>query len=261
MEFVDMHGHFAWGIDDGIVDEAMADAALKQAQSQGYQTIVCTPHVIPGKHKEEDIWRFQARIEAFKEKAKAYDIDVYMGCELFLNDLYYESAKNNLVIPINHTKYLLCEFDVRKDVNDDPETFINRLYELKTMGYQVVLAHVERYFKTDLDVDLIDEALEMGIIMQVNTSSLLHPDRTSGRHALELLRTNRVHMIASDTHRASGTRCPNMKDCYEMLKDTYDEEDLKLLFHDNPLALINDQPIQSTRFVRKGLFKKKWIRG
>lgn len=260
MKFVDIHGHYAWGIDDGIVNREMALAALRRAKSQNYQAICCTPHVTSGKHTAKDIERFKDRIDDFKREASVFGIDVYQGSEIFLNSDYQSQVRQGLFIPYASQNTLLVEFDVRKDMNDDPDTFIDCLYELTLVGYRVVLAHVERYFKSHLDLDLIDEALDLGVIMQVNTSSLLSSKGPSYKNAYTLLQTNRVHVIASDTHRDQGMRSPNMQDCYDLLKDTYDQDELRILFYDNPLAVLQGHKVQKTHFVKKGLFKKKWMR-
>ena len=52
MEFVDIHGHYAWGIDDGIRNLDEARAALQNASKVGVRVIAATPHVISGTHFE-----------------------------------------------------------------------------------------------------------------------------------------------------------------------------------------------------------------
>ena len=48
MDFCDMHGHYAWGIDDGMPSKQDCEKALTLAHSQGISTIVATPHIKPG---------------------------------------------------------------------------------------------------------------------------------------------------------------------------------------------------------------------
>ena len=42
MGYVDIHGHYAWNIDDGIQSLQEAKKALNKARKQGISTIVAT---------------------------------------------------------------------------------------------------------------------------------------------------------------------------------------------------------------------------
>lgn len=261
MNYIDIHGHYAWGIDDGIQSREMAEEALSKASQQHIDQIIATPHDISGKTTSEDIEHFKERIGELRELAKQYSIEIYEGCELFLNDLYLTQIRENRIIPINKTKYLLVEFDVRKEMEETTDMFYDRLFAVKNAGYKPVLAHCERYFKKPIDLDLIDDILDFGVVIQVNSSSLMHPNTIAGKNAFTLLQNNKVHLIASDTHRSKDHRYPNLDDCYKMLAKDYDEEDLSLLFRKNQAAILKEEQVENTRFVKKGLFKKRWERG
>ena len=85
MQFIDIHGHYAWNIDDGIPSKDDAYHALSIAKNNNIQTIVATPHIVPGSHNLDDIKTIQKRIHELKELASEFQIQVYEGCELFLN--------------------------------------------------------------------------------------------------------------------------------------------------------------------------------
>ena len=86
MQFIDIHGHYAWGIDDGIQTQEEALEALKIARKNNISAIVATPHVVPGTHNETDIQHFKDRIANLKTLAKNENIEVYEGI------LRYEKA-------------------------------------------------------------------------------------------------------------------------------------------------------------------------
>ena len=99
MQFIDIHGHYAWGIDDGIANQDEAIKALKLAKENNISSIVATPHVVPGTHNETDIQHFKKRINDLKLLAQQENITVYEGCELFLNHDYIPVSYTHLTLP------------------------------------------------------------------------------------------------------------------------------------------------------------------
>lgn len=255
MQFIDIHGHYAWDIDDGMPSKEEAYQALKKASTQNISTIVATPHVIPGSHTKEDIQDLYKRIEEFKQMADQFHIDVHSGCELFLNYDCIQSIHNDMFIPINKTKYLLCEFDVRKELGNEHEVE-DYLYEIEVKGYTPIIAHVERYFKDDIDVERIQDFVDNGYIIQVNTSSLLGiHGKTVKNNAYRLIDKGLAHVIATDTHRSEGRRVPNMQEVFDLLSKHYDYHTLKTLMYDNPLHILNDEEVDFIE-VKQSFFKK-----
>ena len=121
MSFIDIHGHYAWNIDDGIPSYEDARKALELARENRISAIVATPHVTPGVHTKDDIHDFIQRIDDLRILATEYNIDILDGCELFLNHDYQKALDQNLFIPIENTQYVLVEFDVRKEIGNEQE--------------------------------------------------------------------------------------------------------------------------------------------
>ena len=158
MSFIDIHGHYAWNIDDGIPSYEDARKALELARENRISAIVATPHVTPG--------------DDLRMLATEYNIDILDGCELFLNHDYQKALDQNLFIPIENTQYVLVEFDVRKEIGNEQEVE-ERLYDVQFKGYTPIIAHVERYFKNGLDIERVNGFIESGCIIQVNATSFL----------------------------------------------------------------------------------------
>ena len=121
MSFIDIHGHYAWNIDDGMPSYEDARKALELARENRISAIVATPHVTPGVHTKDDIHDFIQRIDDLRMLATEYNIDILDGCELFLNHDYQKALDQNLFIPIENTQYVLVEFDVRKEIGNEQE--------------------------------------------------------------------------------------------------------------------------------------------
>ena len=255
MQFIDIHGHYAWGIDDGIQTQEEALEALKIARKNNISAIVATPHVVPGTHNETDIQHFKDRIANLKTLAKNENIEVYEGCELFLNHDYIDSIKQQLFIPIENTSYLLVEFDVRKKLGKEYEVE-DYLYEIDIQGYTPVIAHVERYFPNGINLERIEQWIDNGYVIQVNASSLLGVHgKTVKNNAYQLLNSGFVHVIATDTHRSQGHRIPCLQEIYQLLSKKYDYQALKILMHDNPLHILQNEQVEMIQ-INQSFFKK-----
>jgi protein-tyrosine phosphatase len=256
MEFIDLHGHYAWGIDDGIPTKEDAIKALEKAKENHISMIIATPHLVCGKHNQSDITNILERIDDLKKLASSYDIEVYTGSELFLNDEFYNQIQNNHVIPIANSHYMLCEFDVRKN-NYSEDEFEDRLYEVRLKGYIPVIAHIERYFKEDIDLDRVRDLVDNGYVIQINSTSLLgNNGKTCMNNAYKLLENNLVHVISTDTHRSTGYRSPNLLETYQLLLKKFSKDDLNKLFYLNALSIIKDKEVMKTNYVKKSFFKK-----
>ena len=254
MKFIDIHGHYAWDVDDGIPNKEDAYQALNVAQQNNITALVATPHVIPGSHTIQDINDIKKRINELKEMAKQFDIQVYQGCELFLNHECIQSIHNQEFIPFENTHYLLAEFDVRKELGDEDEVE-EYLYEIEVTGYTPIIAHVERYFKKKVDLDRVKNLMDCGYIIQVNASSLLGVHgNTVKKNAYDLLNNGLVHVIATDTHRCAGKRIPCLQETCDVLSKKYDYQIIKTLMYDNPLHIINNENVDKIT-LKKSLFK------
>ena len=252
MEFIDIHSHYAWDIDDGISNLEEARSALTKAQAQGIKQIVATPHIIP--ETTTDLCLIKQRIKEFIELAKNYGIQGYYGSEVMLNSDYLTGLKKNLLITLNNGHYLLVEFNLSQGINDESD---DRLYEY-SLKYKLVIAHVERYFYNELDLQMIQSWIDNGYIIQVNSSSFLGEH---GKHiknnAYKLLEKGLIHVIANDTHRSNDHRCPNLKDTYELLIKKYSQDQIKQLMYDNPLAIINGKAVLPVKVTKIPWFKRR----
>ena len=177
MSFIDIHGHYAWNIDDGMPSYEDARKALELARENRISAIVATPHVTPGVHTKDDIHDFIQRIDDLRMLATEYNIDILDGCELFLNHDYQKALDQNLFIPIENTQYVL------------------------------------------VDIERVNGFIESGCIIQVNATSFLgYHGKQAKKIAFQLLDEGLIHVIATDTHRATGSRKPCLNKIFYLLE-------------------------------------------
>lgn len=249
---IDLHSHIAWEIDDGMPSKEDALIALNSAKEDGIEAICSTPHIIPGQLDELMYQRIRARQEELKEISP---LPIYFGGEVMMNSEFIDFIDEGMYPTINETKYILVEFNVLRDVHQIP-WHQDALHELEVRGYHPVLAHIERYFKSDLDWDLIGQWKKRGYVLQINRTSLLglNGSRTQ-KHAWKLLENGFGHLVCTDTHRCKGSRIECLSDVYARLEKKIGQENAQLLCYENPKALLNGEEVKSIHIK-----KKKWFR-
>lgn len=254
MNYIDIHCHLAWDVDDGMDTKEHAMQALALASEDGIVEMIATPHLVPGEHDLNHMQTLRNRIADLQEIAKDYQITIHTGCELFLNESYYDFIEQKDLLTLADGPYLLCEFNVLEDIarNDDVE---NKLYEISVNDRIPVIAHVERYFHSSLDLHRIQNWIDQGYIIQVNRSSFAGIyGKQAKKNAQTLLEHGMVHVVASDAHRHKGSRIPKLSDAYDHVESVVGKENAQLLFYTNPKHIIHAEPIEKMNVQ----VKKPW---
>lgn len=246
--YTDIHSHVAWDVDDGIPSLEEAKKALQMAKDDNIRIIASTPHLIYG---TTDLNEISQRQEELKKLAAKYNIVIRNGAELFMNRNAIEGIANGFLRPYEGTKRQLCEWDVRRDLKSI-DYYDDTLYELDVRGYTPVIAHVERYFLNGIDLDLVQEWHDKGYIIQINRTSLqgIH-GKTVKKNAWKLLDSGLAHIVATDTHRTSGSRVERLSDIDKEIADKYGQEAADLLLVENPKALLENKPIKDMPVQKK----------
>ena len=260
MQYIDIHSHLAWDIDDGIESKEQAYTAVVNAKKDGISKIIATPHFIPGRQSKSDTDQMNERIEQLKELARTEDIDIYTGCELFLNENYLEMIEEESFNTLAGSGYLLCEFDVRKNIDENDQAE-EMLYEISIRDMIPVIAHVERYFHNELDIQRISEWNKLGYIIQINRTSLLGMHGTQiKKNAWRLLKSGYAHVIASDAHAALGNRICKLSDIYGQVLEVMGKDNADILFYRNPLHIIENEEVEEIQAISEKSFLFKRLR-
>lgn len=251
MHYIDTHNHFAWDIDDGMPNIDDAKVALANAKLDGVNTIIATPHFVPGNFTKEDHQEINNRIDKLRKLAETYEIDIYTGSEVFLNSSYLDMIDNGLFNTLADSSYILVEFDVRRDIKNNHEVE-DILYELTVRELNPIIAHAERYFHTGIDLKRVQSWIDMGCYIQVNRTSILgmHGDICE-KNAYKLMHNGLAQMVASDAHRSTGNRICKMSDVYQVLVDKYGQDNAILLCYDNPAHIIQNEELEIMKVIKK----------
>lgn len=195
--FVDIHSHILYGIDDGAKTIDDTRNLIGSMKSLGFSKAITTPHTTPlvwDNSKEEILDKFTETVTALPEETTSIQLGVaseYLMDESFLRRLNEESL---LTLK---DKYVLVEMSY---INPPIQLF-DILFELRTQGYEVILAHPERYNFYHSDMAMYKKLKKAGCYFQLN---LLSVTGYYGDHVLKaadiLLRENLFDFVGSDIH-------------------------------------------------------------
>ena len=195
---VELHFHLLPGVDDGPGDMATSVELARLAVADGTRLITCTPHV-----RDAELDEIPERVDEMRARLRAAGVplDIRTGAELAFDDLDGLSAGDLDAIaqgPVR-ARWLLLEAPLQ---DGNVEGFLASAQELRARGYGLLIGHPERCPEIEPGGPEIAELLRSGDRLQVNGSSI------TGRHgpvaqqrAIELVRSGRAHVVASDAHR------------------------------------------------------------
>jgi protein-tyrosine phosphatase len=219
---IDIHNHALPSVDDGSQSFETSFKMIESSYKQGVSTLVLTPHTNSTEtrvSREEHVLRY----EALKDYCKDIPITLLLGAEIFIGHKIPDLDLSRLTFGSKNT--LLVEFS---PFNETP--IVDIVFNLIKRGFQVVVAHVERYQYLTLEELL--ELKTMGAFLQVNTTSVLklgHP--THAKKGRDFIRKKLIDIIATDSHNFD-TRPPNLDKSFEELKTLVSEEYAKSLVSD-----------------------------
>ncbi|NMA19791.1 MAG: hypothetical protein GX927_04345 [Lentisphaerae bacterium] len=170
---IDMHSHILPGLDDGAASLEEAVEMARIACANGITAMAATPHG-PGNNLAESLLRRDAALAELRQALERENIPLRLipGMEFMVMDNVMELACEYPGVfyggAEQPSRMLLLElfpgYDLRfcKDL----------LFQAQLKNIQLVLAHPERYHGFLQNIDLFEELLDKGLILQFNTAAL-----------------------------------------------------------------------------------------
>lgn len=254
---IDTHCHLLPGIDDGAPDDAAALAMARIAVEDGVRTIVATPHSREGDFPNERprILSRLAQLRVLLEQEKI-PLELRPGSEVHLAAGLVEGIHSGRLLTYDDGgRYILLECPYRTR----PIRLDETIFELKIAGITSVLAHPERIRHFQEDLSRYEEAVRLGALGQLTSSSLVGVfGRTIQQLSEEMVRRRLVHILASDAHDGEY-RPPRLAAARERWAQLGGEESARLATETHPLALLEGSPIQPPPPLPAG--KQRWFLG
>ena len=195
---IDIHTHIIPCVDDGSPNLETSINMIKHEIEIGVESIICTPHHIYHRY-EKSVEEIKSQFVLLKQEVERLNLPIklYLGqeiCYTHREDII-KMLKENRLLTLNNTNRVLLEFSFTRE----PEDLQDVIYNFTINGYQVIIAHIERYEWITLEkvVMLRNE----GALIQINSNSYLGLTTwKEKRFTRKLLKKGLVDYVASDTH-------------------------------------------------------------
>lgn len=165
---VDMHSHLIPGIDDGVQSIEESVKLVGSLKEAGFSKIITTPHVMNDTYKNtpEIIKEGLKNLKAALENAHIY-IPIEAAAEYLIDDGFEKIFKEGRLLTFGK-KYILVELSYYNMYHG----FYALVFDLQIAGYQVILAHPERYAYFHDKWSVYEDLKARGILFQLNAISL-----------------------------------------------------------------------------------------
>lgn len=233
----DLHTHMVPGVDDGAPDLDSALQALDDLWHDGVAAVVATPHLNASRPNGS---RRQATDQAWPELKRAAaerlpDLELHRGFELLLDDPEVELDEAELRLA--GTRFVLVEFHAFTI----PHYSAPVLARIREAGYVPVLAHPERYWGYDREMEIVASWRRAGALMALNGGSIIGENGSSvATRAHRFLQNGWADVIASDNH-ARPPRLLSLRTIWDHMVDEGLEGHARLLLSENPRRILRDE--------------------
>lgn len=221
MAIIDFHSHILPKIDDGSKSIDTSLDMLRESTNQGVDVMIATPHFYAQNERIETFIEkrktsYDNLMSALKEKAPT----ILLGAEVTLfNGISDADDIDSLLI--QNTDILLLEMPFRPWNSHDMEEIRKMVRE---GDFRIMFAHLERFMKISQNKHYINELLEMPVLVQINSNSLL--DWKQSRKLVRLFRDGKAHVLGSDCH-GMRHRPPNLLEGRAVLSKKNGEDFIK----------------------------------
>lgn len=195
---VDIHSHLLPGIDDGAPTMDHTIGMLRKFEELGYQKLIMTPHIMSGVYDNNSEIILQ-KLEDVRKVSRDLDLKLELeaSAEYYFDETLFERIRQKDLLPF-HGNHILFEFSFR----NQPSQVEELVFDLKSAGYQPVLAHFERYMYYHPSIEVARSLRERGCYIQVNLNSFTgHYGPDVKNQAIRLLKAGLIDILGSDCHR------------------------------------------------------------
>ena len=186
---IDFHAHILPRADHGSSSVDISIFQLNSAKKSGVQKIIATPHFYPNEHFIDSFLRKRNKsYEALLPYLTDELPEVKVGAEVLLC-ANIDKLPGIEKLCVYGTNVLLIELPFTGYSDEHFEA----VYNLIKNGFQIVLAHADRYPPSD-----IDKLLTLDLSLQINADSLTRIIKN--KKIYQWIETGRVCALGSDIH-------------------------------------------------------------
>lgn len=226
---IDIHTHILPFVDDGSKSLESSIKLIQESVMNGVSDLFLTPHYMLTRNYLSNFDANQAIFDSLCKEVEKQQIPIHLhlGNEVYYQFQSIDDFRKGRIVPLGKTNKVLIEFSTTEEEEDICEA----IHNMKALGYQPILAHVERYtyIKDFHDYDVIHR---MGALIQVNAESVVGASGSATKkQVFKMIQKGYVDFIASDIHEF---RTNYMKQAYDMILKKFKKGTADKLFN-NPI--------------------------
>lgn len=240
MEFFDIHNHMLPGVDDGAENLEEALSMINLSYEEGTRNLILTPHYVRNKNKYNKK-ELKERFAEFKEEVGKIhpDMNLYLGNEVLYEEGIVQDLKDDKILSMNDTKYVLVEFNIR--------TSYSQLYEamqkISNARFRPIIAHMERYQCLFKRIERVEELVRMEVHLQMNISSVYGGFLDeNARWCKKLVKEQYISFFGTDAHDMEE-RAPYVQEYASWIEKKCGVPYLEKTFSDNPKKMVENKYI------------------
>ena len=255
---LDFHNHVIPSVDDGAASLDASLAAIKAMHGQGIGHIIASPHLRAsllrnGRKWEQYAGRIEASWKTLLAAADSSPVRLYRGFEILLDEPAIDLS--DPLLRLAGSSFVLVEFPFEFI----PPYSADVIFNIKMQNRYPIVGHPERYLDIQQSPGRVVDWLRGGAYLQSNAGSFVgHYGPGPQKLAWKLLKAGVVSYVCSDYH-ATGS-CQTAA-AARRIERKYGEEIVDLLFSENPLRILRDEPplpvTPKPRGFFSGLIKKR----
>ncbi len=191
---VDIHSHLLPGIDDGSPNINTSVALITQLHKLGLNKFICTPHIFTELYPNTPETISPVLLETqLALKRENLNVNVAAAAEYMIDETF-DVKPGLMTLPGN---YILIEMSY---LNESPN-IEQVIFDLQIAGYQVILAHPERYIFYHKAHERFHRFKDMGVLFQLNLLSISGYYGKQVKQSAEYLIENKYYdLAATDLH-------------------------------------------------------------
>ncbi len=199
---IDIHCHVLPGIDDGSQSLEESLMILEDMAAHGFTEIICTPHYIADSQYAASNVIKSAKLNALQAAAidRGINIKLHLGNEAYITEEMSKLIKQQQIHPLAKN-YILFELPMSGAVN----SLQDYCHNLRCEGYNLILAHPERYITIQKNPQIAIELHKKGVEFQSNFGSM---NGKYGKHAEKtlkfLLKNDVIDYFGTDVHHSDS---------------------------------------------------------
>ncbi len=196
---IDIHSHLIPNVDDGAKSPEETIELIKEAREAGITDIILTPHYIINSYEQnaETLILLKDKLQQIIN-SENIKVNLHIGMEVYITDNLVEILKQNKILTLAGSKYLLMELPLNTNVQ-----YLDMvIFKLIEDNIIPIIAHPERYKFVQEDPSRVRELIESGCLIQSNIGSILGIYGKKAKKTIKyLLKNDLINFIATDTHR------------------------------------------------------------